>query len=71
MDFPIVHSVVCQGGLRFVCVSVWQGYANTEESLGNCVMLMSDMSDAARDITFPSTVKLKAAVRLLFTKHPM
>ncbi|XP_056289869.1 rotatin isoform X3 [Pseudoliparis swirei] len=49
---------------------ILQGYANTEESLGNCVLLISDMSDVARDNVFPSTAKLKAALRLLFTKQP-
>uniref|UniRef100_A0A3Q2X1X5 Rotatin n=1 Tax=Haplochromis burtoni TaxID=8153 RepID=A0A3Q2X1X5_HAPBU len=49
---------------------ILQGYASTEESLGNCVLLISDMSDMARDSVFPSTAKLKAALRLLFTKHP-
>lgn len=54
-----------------VCLSVrvCQGYANTEESLGKSVLLISDMSDVAPDM-FPSKVKLKAALRLLFTKHP-
>lgn len=52
------------------CVCVWQGYASTEESLGNCVLLISDMSDVARDNAFPSTAKLKAALRLLYTKQP-
>ncbi|XP_028288914.1 rotatin isoform X2 [Parambassis ranga] len=49
---------------------ILQGYASTEESLGNCVLLISDMSDVARDNVFPSTAKLKAALRLLFTKQP-
>ncbi|XP_074549511.1 rotatin isoform X3 [Halichoeres trimaculatus] len=49
---------------------ILQGYASTEESLGNCVLLISDMSDAARDDAFPSAAKLKAALRLLFTKQP-
>ncbi|KAI9523199.1 hypothetical protein NQZ68_029204 [Dissostichus eleginoides] len=44
---------------------VLQGYAGTEDSLGNCVLLISDMSDV-----FPSKAKLKAALRLLFTKQP-
>ncbi|XP_041670116.1 rotatin isoform X2 [Cheilinus undulatus] len=48
---------------------ILQGYASTEESLGNCVLLISDMSDMARE-KFPSTAKLKAALRLLFTKQP-
>ncbi|XP_028424991.1 rotatin isoform X1 [Perca flavescens] len=49
---------------------ILQGYAGTEESLGNCVLLISDMSDVARDSVFPSTAQLKAALRLLFTKQP-
>ncbi|XP_022063068.2 rotatin isoform X3 [Acanthochromis polyacanthus] len=49
---------------------ILQGYASTEESLGNCVLLISDTSDVARDNVFPSTAKLKAALRLLFTKQP-
>ncbi|XP_044032478.1 rotatin [Siniperca chuatsi] len=49
---------------------ILQGYASTEESLGNCVLLISDMSDVARDNVFPSIAKLKAALRLLFTKQP-
>lgn len=53
-----------------VSVCVWQGYAGTEESLGNSVLLLSDMSDVARDNVIPSTTKLKAALRLLFSKQP-
>ncbi|XP_020781198.2 rotatin [Boleophthalmus pectinirostris] len=49
---------------------ILQGYANTEDSLGNCVLLISDMSDVARDNMFSSSAKLKAALRLLFTKQP-
>ncbi|XP_059183330.1 rotatin [Centropristis striata] len=49
---------------------ILQGYAGTEESLGNCVLLISDMSDVTRDNVFPSTAKLEAALRLLFTKQP-
>uniref|UniRef100_A0A673AQP6 Rotatin n=1 Tax=Sphaeramia orbicularis TaxID=375764 RepID=A0A673AQP6_9TELE len=51
-------------------IPILQGYASTEESLGKCVLLISDMSDVARDNVFPSTAKLKAALRLLFTKQP-
>uniref|UniRef100_A0A665VL78 Rotatin n=1 Tax=Echeneis naucrates TaxID=173247 RepID=A0A665VL78_ECHNA len=50
---------------------ILQGYAGTEDSLGNCVLLISDMSDVARDNMFPSAAKLKAALRLLFTKQPV
>ncbi|KAM9839415.1 rotatin [Aulostomus maculatus] len=51
-------------------IPILQGYASTEESLGNCVLLISDMSDVARDNMFPSTAKMKAALRLLFSKQP-
>ncbi|XP_061614048.1 rotatin isoform X3 [Phyllopteryx taeniolatus] len=51
-------------------IAILQGYASTEESLGSCVLLLSDMSEVARDDTFPSTTKLKAALRLLFTRQP-
>ncbi|XP_057680380.1 rotatin isoform X1 [Corythoichthys intestinalis] len=51
-------------------IAVLQGYANTEDSLGRCVLLLSDMSEVARDDMFPSTAKLKAALRLLFTRRP-
>ncbi|XP_076014272.1 rotatin [Genypterus blacodes] len=50
-------------------VPILQGYAGTEESLGNCVLLISDVSDLAGDLVFQSVAKLKAALRLLFTKH--
>uniref|UniRef100_UPI0037E73CA0 rotatin n=1 Tax=Semicossyphus pulcher TaxID=241346 RepID=UPI0037E73CA0 len=49
---------------------ILQGYASTEESLGNCVLLISDISDVVRDNVLQSTAKLKAALRLLFTKQP-
>lgn len=67
--------VYCKAGI-FCCLerksksSLWQGYASTEESLGNSVLMISDMSDVARDASFPAEVKLKAALRLLFTKQP-
>ncbi|XP_039982476.1 rotatin isoform X2 [Xiphias gladius] len=50
---------------------ILQGYASTEDSLGNCVLLISDVSDMARDNAFPRTAKLRAALRLLFTKQPI
>ncbi|CAK6971229.1 rotatin [Scomber scombrus] len=51
-------------------IPILQGFTGTEESLGNCVLLISDMSDMARDNMFPNTAKLKLALRLLFTKQP-
>ncbi|XP_054893748.1 rotatin isoform X2 [Poeciliopsis prolifica] len=51
-------------------IPILQGYASTEESLGKCVLLISDMSDVTGDNVFPTTGKLKAALRLLFSKQP-
>uniref|UniRef100_A0A3P9PF08 Rotatin n=1 Tax=Poecilia reticulata TaxID=8081 RepID=A0A3P9PF08_POERE len=51
-------------------IPILQGYASTEESLGKCVLLISDMSDVTGDDVFPTTDKLKAALRLLFSKQP-
>ncbi|MED6270448.1 hypothetical protein CHARACLAT_010476 [Characodon lateralis] len=51
-------------------IPIIQGYASTEESLGKCVLLISDMSDVTRDNVFPTTGKLKAALRLFFSKQP-
>uniref|UniRef100_A0A3B5LE88 Rotatin n=1 Tax=Xiphophorus couchianus TaxID=32473 RepID=A0A3B5LE88_9TELE len=51
-------------------IPILQGYASTEESLGKCVLLISDMSDVTGDDVFPTTGKLKAALRLLFSKQP-
>ncbi|XP_029955033.1 rotatin isoform X2 [Salarias fasciatus] len=50
-------------------IPILQGYTSTEEPLGNCILLISDMSDAARDGVFPATAKLRAALRLLFTRQ--
>lgn len=60
--------IVYKDDLR-VLSALPQGYANTEESLGSSVLLISDMSDVAGDALFPAGVKLKAALRLLFTKQ--
>ncbi|KAM4606021.1 rotatin [Polymixia lowei] len=51
-------------------IPILQGHASTEESLGKCVLLISEVSDVARDNTLPNTAKLRAALRLLFTKQP-
>ncbi|KAM4718964.1 rotatin isoform 2-T2 [Anableps anableps] len=51
-------------------IPILQGYASTEESFGKCVLLISDMSDVTGDDVFPTTGKLKAALRLLFSKQP-
>ncbi|XP_061778049.1 rotatin isoform X2 [Nerophis ophidion] len=49
-------------------ITILQGYVSTEESLGSFVLLLSDTSEVARNDMFPSTAKLKASLRLLFTR---
>ncbi|CAF98011.1 unnamed protein product, partial [Tetraodon nigroviridis] len=51
-------------------IPILQGYANTEDSLGKSVLLISNMSEEAGAASFPAEAKLKAALRLLFTKQP-
>uniref|UniRef100_A0A6Q2WR56 Rotatin N-terminal domain-containing protein n=1 Tax=Esox lucius TaxID=8010 RepID=A0A6Q2WR56_ESOLU len=50
-------------------IPVLQSYAGTEDALGNCVLLISDVSNEVRDGVLPNTTKLRAALRLLFTKQ--
>ncbi|XP_075906423.1 rotatin isoform X2 [Nelusetta ayraudi] len=49
---------------------ILQGYANTEESLGKCVLLLTGGASQSGDVALSSTAKLAAALRLLFTKQP-
>ncbi|XP_053717203.1 rotatin [Synchiropus splendidus] len=51
-------------------IPVLQGHASTEDSLGNCVLLISSPSDMVGDNMFPGTAKLRAGLRLLFSKRP-
>ncbi|KAI1889059.1 hypothetical protein AGOR_G00175160 [Albula goreensis] len=50
-------------------IPVLQSYAGTEDALGNCILLISEASNERRDGMFSNTTRLKAAIRLLFTKH--
>ncbi|CAL8400192.1 unnamed protein product [Arctogadus glacialis] len=51
-------------------VPVLQGYASTGDPLGQCVLLLSGGSDAAGAAPLPDPARLRAALRLLFTKQP-
>uniref|UniRef100_A0A8C5GS89 Rotatin N-terminal domain-containing protein n=1 Tax=Gouania willdenowi TaxID=441366 RepID=A0A8C5GS89_GOUWI len=51
-------------------MAVLQGYASTDDSLGNCVLLISDTSAEAKDDGFPRLAKLRASLRLLFSSQP-
>ncbi|XP_028821515.1 rotatin [Denticeps clupeoides] len=50
-------------------IPVLQSYAGTEDALGNCILLISEASDEAGDWICPRVARLRAALRLLFTKH--
>ncbi|MBN3295227.1 RTTN protein, partial [Amia calva] len=50
-------------------IPILQGYASTEDVLGNCVLLLSETSSETGDGMIPKTARLRAALRLLFTKQ--
>ncbi|XP_062841406.1 rotatin isoform X2 [Trichomycterus rosablanca] len=50
-------------------IPVLQSHAGTDDALGNSVLLISALSDEAGDSARPSTTRMRAAVRLLFSKH--
>nr|XP_015208916.1 PREDICTED: rotatin [Lepisosteus oculatus] len=50
-------------------VPVLQGYADTEDTLGNCVLLISEAPTETKDGMFPNSVRIRAAIRLLFSKQ--
>ncbi|XP_032078942.1 rotatin isoform X1 [Thamnophis elegans] len=51
-------------------IPILQGYANTEEPLGNCVLTLSETTTENEGI-LPKTTRLRASVRLLFSKKPL
>ncbi|XP_028742682.1 rotatin [Peromyscus leucopus] len=50
-------------------IPVLQGYADPEDPLGNCILLLSKASSEAEGI-LPSTTRLKSVLRLLLVKKP-
>ncbi|XP_030624643.1 rotatin [Chanos chanos] len=50
-------------------IAILQSYAGTNDALGNCILLLSEASDEMGDGAPSQTVRLRAALRLLFTKH--
>ncbi|XP_051970542.1 rotatin isoform X1 [Xyrauchen texanus] len=50
-------------------IPVLQSYAGTEDALGNCILLISDASAEKGDEVRSPTARLRASLRLLFTKH--
>ncbi|CAL8292685.1 unnamed protein product [Lota lota] len=51
-------------------IPILQGYASTEDPLGQCVLLLSGGSDASGTTPLRDPARLRAALRLLFTKQP-
>ncbi|GAB1301922.1 Rotatin [Apodemus speciosus] len=51
-------------------IPVLQGYADTEDPLGNCILLLSKMSSEAGEGILPCTTRLKSVLRLLLVKKP-
>ncbi|XP_060717775.1 rotatin isoform X2 [Tachysurus vachellii] len=50
-------------------IPVLQSYAGTEDALGNSVLLRSVLSDEIGDTGYSSATRLRAVIRLLFTKQ--
>ncbi|XP_060100048.1 rotatin isoform X2 [Heteronotia binoei] len=51
-------------------VPILQGYADTEEPLGKCILALSETNDGKEGI-LPRTTRLRASLRLLFSKKPL
>ncbi|XP_052560090.1 rotatin isoform X1 [Tympanuchus pallidicinctus] len=49
-------------------IPVLQGYADTKDELGNCILTLSETSSDKGDGILPITTRLRAALRLLFSK---
>uniref|UniRef100_A0A8C5XEA1 Rotatin n=1 Tax=Microcebus murinus TaxID=30608 RepID=A0A8C5XEA1_MICMU len=52
-------------------IPVLQGYADTEDPLGNCILLLSKESSEAGEEILPCTTRLKSILRLLLVKKPL
>ncbi|XP_043364107.1 rotatin isoform X5 [Dermochelys coriacea] len=52
-------------------IPILQGYADTEETLGNCILSLSETSSDKGEGILPRTTRLRAALRLLFSKKQL
>ncbi|NWW85567.1 RTTN protein, partial [Rhynochetos jubatus] len=53
-------------------IPVLQGYADTKDTLGNCILILSETtSDKGGEGILPRTTRLRAALRLLFSKKQL
>ncbi|XP_058413272.1 rotatin isoform X2 [Diceros bicornis minor] len=51
-------------------IPILQGYADTEDPLGNSILLLSQDSSEAGEGILPCTIRLKSMLRLLLVKKP-
>ncbi|XP_068252573.1 rotatin [Nyctibius grandis] len=52
-------------------IPVLQGYADTKDMLGNCILTLSETTSNKGDGILPRTTRLRAALRLLFSKKQL
>ncbi|NXF40605.1 RTTN protein, partial [Nyctibius bracteatus] len=52
-------------------IPVLQGYADTKDMLGNCILTLSETTSDKGDGILPRTTRLQAALRLLFSKKQL
>uniref|UniRef100_A0A8C0EDK3 Rotatin n=1 Tax=Bubo bubo TaxID=30461 RepID=A0A8C0EDK3_BUBBB len=52
-------------------IPVLQGYADTKDTLGNCILTLSETTSNKGEGILPRTTRLRAALRLLFSKKQL
>ncbi|KAM6318714.1 LOW QUALITY PROTEIN: rotatin [Aegotheles albertisi] len=52
-------------------IPVLQGYADTKDALGNCIVTLSETTSDKGEGILPRTTRLRAALRLLFSKKQL
>ncbi|KFQ35147.1 Rotatin, partial [Merops nubicus] len=52
-------------------IPVLQGYADTKDKLGNCILTLSETTSEKGEGILPRTTRLRAALRLLFSKKQL
>ncbi|XP_009866087.1 PREDICTED: rotatin, partial [Apaloderma vittatum] len=52
-------------------IPVLQGYADTKDMLGNCILTLSETTSDTGEGILPRTTRLRAALRLLFSKKQL
>ncbi|KAM6209191.1 rotatin [Sarcoramphus papa] len=52
-------------------IPVLQGYADTKDMLGNCILTLSETTSDKGEGILPRTTRLRAALRLLFSKKQL